>query len=1494
MKKNSAGQASGNSNADSNKKGTTSANGADNAKGGGKKPKGHRQRGGGTVVADKGPVTTSDGIALKSWQRLPSQVLLEWTQKQKRPKPRYVTAKAFQPDTFRKRCILPDVKDTPAKDLVFAVWETLLPATTETLAKEEAAMLALSHVQPAAPLERVVPDPFRDLWLKTQQAASSAGGVGGTGAAATSSSTAKATTSTSASSSSAPVVIKGLQNEKWNTSEYEKTQWQEKNRVEKTQTANKKEVKKEFHREQAMQPVYFSKKMRLKCITALREHYQQTEQMGAVKNGSKSGTATANVAAGGSSSSSSARTNSTATTSNTNATIAKMKKLFLAVEQADSYSESAKNDVDEEDEQLLSELTNTLGFDRSDAITGVIAVRSTGEDPTIDLVQQWLTLNLPDESLPEQFQVRGQFQRVENKDTKAGTAEKLSRERKARRADFLGWCRQKLRSGLLEDAAAVDSLLCSIELFTESWIAAEQVNAGQDDAQELDEDNLQACCDILEAELIADGVEEPDTFLREVRAKWKETKSSLLELSAQQAKKDEEEAAAQAAAKAKEQKDADESANSNMNDSEEDKEKSQRTLDNKSWFPAGTTGASTSSRQSRTKKLDLPAHKKEKEFLQMVEKNDVTLVLGQTGCGKSTQLPQFLIGTAMNKQQEGSSASSASNRVVCTQPRRLAAVSLARRVAQEFGEDEVGYCVRGDVHIPKNCQLVFCTVGILIKKLLQSHLCENPDQALESGGIDFTHLVIDEAHERSLDIDFLLMLVANHLSSRGSSSRQHQQQDPFKVIVMSATLDKKIFEMFPKAARLEIPGRTFPVKSFNYSSQNSKPGQIDYWGIGEAVSSVLKGEYDDEKMQYGQKAILIFMPGTGEIQRMCRTLVQDFGCPAQKVLPLHGSLPPQEQRKCFDVVAQKIVVATNVCETSITIPDVTCVIDTCRERRLMLKSSGLTSTTSDNSGKDSNAPGFDPPARSVGAQEKCHLRLATLQESFCSKASIEQRKGRAGRVQPGICIRMISRNEENRLADSTPPEMDSLPLENMLLQVCSMETHTNSSLRKFLQHAPTPPTEDAVKAGLGELLAVGAVVEGKREGERNTRGDKDKSPTEIRITPLGKHLAKLPCDVRIGKLLIYGAMLGCASETAGLAAMLSVRNPLLRPKEQEQETNRTVFRRVLLKPGGTKSDHCFLAGLLEWFLHATSRKNRRKDKETEYSALRQLAMETDTCNFLLVGETDPGNAIVHKLGISSESLKEAAKLQQQHLSALRNLGFLTREQTPPHSAIQSPQQEPTSNTRWYMLRAACVAAFFLVKAKKPEVTYKKLASGATVQVPIKPELVRFFPLQRDPFFFKDKIVDPAKPFGNQPGQNIRYFVNHNSVFFSEAPGLQSHYICHTDIFGSNDKMFIEANSEASPLAVLLLGNFSEIEFRQDGLVVVDQGKLVFTTTGGQQAASANTVISQLVHVLRHELLEELLQRKIENPKLQLEASPIVKAVAELLGTDGMGYATVGR
>ncbi|CAD7955116.1 unnamed protein product [Amoebophrya sp. A120] len=1105
---------------------------------------------------------------------------------------------------------------------------------------------------------------------------------------------------------------------------------------------------------------------------------------------------------------------------------------------------------------------------------------------------------------------------------------------------------------------------------------------------------------------------------------------------------------------------------------------------------------------------DLPAFKMKQKFRELVAEQDVTLVLGQTGCGKSTQLPQFLQGN-----------------IVCTQPRKLAAISLAQRVASERGEslvqqssgagvvnratsntNSVGYCVRGDVNIPKTTELVFCTVGVLIRKLLEDN-------------IDFTHLVIDEAHERSLDIDFLLMLVANHFRHCRNSSAAtsgaggaSSSKPKFKLIIMSATLDQNIFDMFPDSKRLEIPGRTFPVETYyareflnNYDL--TKPNsEIDYEGIARCVHLVrnhgkfdhwefLEQEQDDEvenynpdkKNQYQQgekifkgkgknegkrkfrrrygKAILIFMPGVGEINKMCRVLKgedRDFrmidegdnsmtALPCDSVLPLHASLPQFEQKKCFKVFDGKVVISTNVCETSITIPDVTCVIDCCREKRLTLRKPGDSvdgdvgrTTEMLNTSNSNTSDALDDDTIDFlqsSASEMQTLRLPVLQEKFCSKASIEQRKGRAGRVQPGICIRMISRSyAEKKLEASTEAEMDILPLENIILQLLvglqdeksqkiltgggggttsssgaggrnenvttstttprAIPTSTSSvknkntkraaqldiidTFKECLKYAPSPPVDDAITIGLTELESLGAIEYQQVVGSTTTNTAPQYLSKQLRVTPLGHLLVKLPMDARLGKLLIYASILGCPIEGASLVAMLSVKNPLQKIWTKQEAEKRLHYRRKYLKPGGTKSDHCFLASLL-----LVKEKYNLSD---DYFA--------------------------DELKVLPGSIKDGLKLRKQYLQSMAHLGFLYQQDARAVATSRSSafldhasrrnnkssgvarSSSPSPNWQWHLLKAAVTSSFFLVKTVKPAPTFRKIGLGSSTVMDLPdPMLTKYFQLERDPFAYKvnamstksgtksvtsqvvkaksmkisegttkiskredgdlfppeagkisaqprlvpDVDADETCGAGSEQKQlllkyqqqknPLRYLTNANSLFHFEGPSPETSYMVHTNLFldQQSKKLTLDTVSEATPLAVLLLATFFEIEWKPNGIISIDDGKLMFTTvgtanvaqqllgannssssSGGLQsaakgassssssyAAKVNNRISFLIKRLRYELRENVLKKKIADPfgfdiyaaDDGSSSSEILQVVRKILATDGMGGAT---
>ncbi|CAD7947429.1 unnamed protein product [Amoebophrya sp. A25] len=383
------------------------------------------------------------------------------------------------------------------------------------------------------------------------------------------------------------------------------------------------------------------------------------------------------------------------------------------------------------------------------------------------------------------------------------------------------------------------------------------------------------------------------------------------------------------------------------------------------------------------------------------------------------------------------------------------------------------------------------------------------------------------------------------------------------------------------------------------------------------------------------------------------------------------------------------------------------------------------------------------------------------------------------------------------------------------------------------------------------------------------------------------------------------SVLGCALEGASLCAMLSVKSPFFRIYKKSEYDARSAYRRKYLRPGGTKSDHCFLASLIL----LDERRVLTRDYCTDvlklnYDALHDAkklrAQYLQSLSFLgfPVNATRPRVFVGHggSDGITTDSTVVA-----------RTGGTSASTSTLSSRAVAEIRQAP----QWFLLRAAVSASFFLVKAMKPPPTYKRFANGSSIQLSPDPLLTKYYQLERDPFLWNVNLDARTGEYVEQRNP-MRYHTNPNSLFHAEGP--TSCYLCHTNLFCQNNQLTLDTMSEAAPLAVLLLGTFSkEPFFREDGLIFVDDGKLVFSTTGSldflrppsQAAKSAaggagpagssnntskeNTLISHLVERLRYEMRENILKRKIEDPTYDLESNPIVKAVKMLIATDGMGY-----
>lgn len=507
------------------------------------------------------------------------------------------------------------------------------------------------------------------------------------------------------------------------------------------------------------------------------------------------------------------------------------------------------------------------------------------------------------------------------------------------------------------------------------------------------------------------------------------------------------------------------------------------------------------------KRQSLPAWATQDAIIKAVNTYQVTIISGETGSGKSTQSVQFVLDD-MIKRGLGAVAN-----IVCTQPRRISALGLADRVSEErccAVGDEVGYVIRGDSKVkPGTTKITFMTTGVLLRRI------QTGDVA--SSLADITHVVVDEVHERSLDTDFLLALLRDILVHRKD----------LKVILMSATLDADIFTEYfggpDRVGRVTIPGRTYPVEDyylddivrltgFNQSQLEAPDdGSLDTKpdSIGKAVLSVGIGiNYDliaatvmyiDSQLGSQPGGILIFLPGTMEIDR-CLTALRNQ--PSIHALPLHASLQPAEQRRVFyppPKGKRKVIAATNVAETSITIEDIVAVIDT-----------GRVKETS-----------YDP-----------RDNIVRLQEVWASQAACKQRRGRAGRVRAGTCFKLFTRAAEANMPPRPEPEMRRVPLEQLCLTVLGMQGIEDAGA--FLSKTITPPDATAVEGALETLHRIGALDSGK-------------------LTGLGRYLSLIPADLRLAKLMVYGSIFGCLDACVTIAAILSVKSPFVSPRDKRDE-----------------------------------------------------------------------------------------------------------------------------------------------------------------------------------------------------------------------------------------------------------------------------------------------------------------------------------------------------
>jgi len=473
----------------------------------------------------------------------------------------------------------------------------------------------------------------------------------------------------------------------------------------------------------------------------------------------------------------------------------------------------------------------------------------------------------------------------------------------------------------------------------------------------------------------------------------------------------------------------------------------------------------------------LPITAKKDEIIHAIKRHRVVVITGETGSGKTTQIPKMCLEAGRG----------ITGIIGCTQPRRVAAMTVAHRIAEELNEGigvSVGYQIRFEDRTDKNNYIKIMTDGILLNEAQNDPYLRRYDT-----------IIIDEAHERSLNIDFILGILRTLLKKRKY----------LKVIITSATIDTEKFSRAFHAPIIEVSGRMYPVE-VRYTPIDhvlEESGEITY--VDAAVSAVKKLM----KEIYGGD-VLIFMPTEQDIRETCELIETSLNFETT-VLPLFARLPWTEQRQVFQPsMSRKIIVATNIAETSITIPGIKYVIDT-----------GLARISQ-----------YNP-----------RLRTTSLPINAISKSSADQRRGRCGRVQNGICIRLYDKDDYDNRTLFTEPEILRSNLAEVILRMLSLELGDISSF-PFID----PPRPKNIRDGIDILKELGA-IEATKEIITGS-GDQ-----QYMLTKRGRMMARLPIDPRISRMIIEAEKEGCVDDILVVAAALSIQDPRERPVEFEKEAD---------------------------------------------------------------------------------------------------------------------------------------------------------------------------------------------------------------------------------------------------------------------------------------------------------------------------------------------------
>ncbi|MFK7882961.1 MAG: ATP-dependent RNA helicase HrpA [Phycisphaerales bacterium] len=582
---------------------------------------------------------------------------------------------------------------------------------------------------------------------------------------------------------------------------------------------------------------------------------------------------------------------------------------------------------------------------------------------------------------------------------------------------------------------------------------------------------------------------------------------------------------------------------------------------------------------------ELPVSQRRDDLIDAIARNQVVIVCGETGSGKTTQLPKMCIELG-----RGIGA-----RIGHTQPRRIAARAVASRVAEELGAPGiVGSKMRFDDRTDDRTLIKVMTDGVLLAET-------RSDPKL----YQYDTIIIDEAHERSLNIDFLL----------GFLKRLLPKRPDLKVIVTSATIDAGRFAEHFETSRgpapvLEISGRTFPVET---RYQAPSPEWLPEESAAEAAVGLIHEGHSD---------VLVFMPGEREIRQTAHALRHHPMLPQQaEVVPLYARLSPQEQQKAFRPSGHpRVVVATNVAETSITVPNIRGVVD----------------------------PGFARIKRYSARSKIDQLLIEPV-----SQASANQRSGRCGRVAPGVCVRLYEESDFDGRDAYTPPELLRSDLAGVILQMIDLNLGDPTDF-PFID----APVASRWRDGYDTLRELGAINE-------------DQSLTQV-----GQRMGRLPVDPRIARMILAGHDGACLHDVLIIAAALSVQDPRVRPHEKRDAADQAhaEFR----EPG---SDFLTLKKIWDFYHEehkALSRRKLARLCEKRFLSPRRIDEWREVFRQLLrlcremkldtaVRESDPAD--VHRAILSGLLINVGRKGEQREYQGTRNTKF----EIAPGSACTDPK-----------------------------------------------------------------------------------------------------------------------------------------------------------------------------------------------------------------------------